>query len=99
MDLTLLQIIPAAGYSNFFLIEHFAQDWTLLANLTHHPLNVFLGGFLNKIFVGGVARLNLFGNGRNRGLDPIEQAGEMPEFDIVDSAFDGAAIGMAEHDD
>src|SRR5690348_8153013 len=41
VHLARLQIIHASRYPDLILLQHFAQDRTLLANLTHHSMNIF----------------------------------------------------------
>src|SRR5262249_8569061 len=61
--------------------------------------DVCLRGPLNEVFVFGGPGLNIIRNLGGSGLNLIQKLGEFAELDIVDSAFDGTAVGMTQDED
>jgi len=99
VDLSCGEVVHAAFQSDGAGVEHFTQNRASIADLLHHQAHVCFSSPLNEIFILGGARLDIVRNLGRSGLNLIQKLGEFAEFDIVDRAFDGATIGMAEDED
>ena len=69
--------------------------------LEDHPrreLRIGVGDRLHQLLVLGRALAGELGRGDRR-LDVAQHLGQVAELGLIDGALDGAAVGMAEHDD
>src|SRR4051812_3700766 len=89
------EIIHPADQRNFPFVNHFAKNRATLTDLLHDQAHIRFGNLLDETVVLRVAWLISIGNRGHRWFDPVEQPGKMPQFNAVDRALDGAAVGVA----